>query len=160
MKKMLLLALVLGAPACKKKDAEPAADAAKKEMSDGKLEVALKDITWERVGEDGAARTDELIANLTFKNAGEKDLVVKKIDYTVVTGGDKRSDPKLWDKDPVTVAGTKSTDFDLHARLTWDGGGEMAYEGVQFDGTVYYTTNGTEKSEPFQLQGSATKKSP
>jgi hypothetical protein len=155
MKNLLLMALVVALPACKKKETETAA--APKTVSEGKLDVAVKGVTVERAASEGPTQTDVLTATLALKNTGGEELAVKKIEYTVVTG-ENRSEAKLWDKDPVTVSEGESQELELPARMMWDGAGEFPFTEVNFDGTVYYTTHGVEKTEPFKVTSPVTKK--
>jgi hypothetical protein len=156
MNKMLLLAFVIAGPGCAKKK-EPEAPAAKKEVREGVLTVALKGITVERLVSEPNSQTDDVVATLELENTGGIDLSLTKVDYSIVTVG-KTSDAKMWDHTPITVAPGATEMLELHDKVIWDGAGEYPYKEAQFQGTAYYTTSGVQKTTAFKLSGAVEKK--
>ena len=155
MNKLLLLAFAMAAPACaKKKEPEPAA---KKEVSEGVLMVSLKGITVDRVVSQPDSQTDDLVGWLKLENTGGIDLSVTTVDYTVVLAGET-SDSKTWEHDPVMVAPGATEMLELHDKVIWNGTGDFPHKEAQFQGTVYYTTSGHEKTAAFKLPGAVAKK--
>ena len=156
MNKLLLLALVIAGPGCGKKK-EPEAPAAKKEVSEGVLMVSLKGITVDRVVSQPDTQTDDLVGWLKLENTGGTALSVTKVDYTVVTAGET-SEEKHWEHDPLAVAPGATEMLELHDKVIWNGTGDFPHKEAQFQGTVYYTTAGNEKTAAFKLPGAVAKK--
>jgi hypothetical protein len=157
MKKLLFLALVVAAPACGKKKEPESSGSAKAAAADGMLQATLKGITVERLGSEASSQTDDLVAWVDFQNTGGTELSITKIEYTIVTAG-QRSEAKTWTREGVLVPPGDTKTIDLHDKVTWNGSGDFPHKEANFDGTAFYTTAGTEKTTAFKLAGAVDKK--
>ncbi len=119
--------------------------------------VSLKGITVERLVSEPTSQTDDLVGWLDLQNKGGTDLSLTKIEYSVVTAGD-RTEAKTWEHTPVTVAPGETETVELHDKVIWNGSGEFPHKEAQFDGTAYYTTSGEQKTAAFKLPGAVAKK--
>jgi hypothetical protein len=157
MKKLLLLALVMAAPACGKKKEPESSGTAKATASEGVLQVSLKGITVERIYSEATSQTDDVVAWINLENTGGTELSVTKVEYTVVTAGN-RTEAKTWEREGVMVAPGDTKTIELHDKVIWNGTGDYPHKDANFDGTAYYSTGGEQKTAAFKLSGAVAKK--